>query len=56
MALVSLPDELFGVLVENSETGRLELPKDATEEQKTVYAKHLKRVERAQKNMVIIEE
>ena len=57
MSLVSMPLELVGMPLEfNSATGKWKLPNGATDEQIKAYAEYQARCEKAQKDMVIIEE
>ena len=57
MSLVSLPRELFDITwVKNEDTGKLELPQDATPEQIAAYAKYKAQIKTSIRNMVIIEE
>ena len=56
MPLVPLPSELIDVLVKNPNTGRLELPINATEAQKEVYMEHLENIKRIRNETCIIEE
>ena len=56
MPIVPLPKELIKVLVKNPETGKFELPPNATQEQRTVFADHEKRVAAAQYNAFYVED
>jgi len=51
MALLSLPTELLGVLIKNPATGKLELPENATDEQKKAFFAHQEAVKSAQNKM-----
>ena len=56
MSLFALPRELFNVTwVKNKDTGKLELPQDATPEQVAALAKYEAQIEASIRNKVKIE-